>query len=173
MKILLCLLSLCLPFSSFFSPAHDPFVDAGSSSLRWYVKRNSTHSIPDLPVEFSSLSDYDGYYADLLHPDEKFLYLTFDAGYENGNVEKILDTLRDKEVPGAFFVLSHFVKSETDLIERMLEEGHLVCNHTAHHHNMAYADGEKMKGELTALENVFREQTGRELSMNLPSITRV
>ena len=164
MKFLLCLLSLCLPFSSVATPVRKPFVETGSSSLRWYVKRNSTHTVPELPSEFANLSEYGGYYADTFHPVEKVLYLTFDAGYENGNVEKILDTLKEKEVSGAFFVLSHFVKSETDLIERMLNEGHLVCNHTAHHYNMANADKQKMKAELTALENVFKEKTGREIA---------
>ena len=164
MKFLICLLSLCIPFSSAPSHLNGRFIESGSNALRWYVKRNADHQIPALPSEFSNLSDYDGYYADLRHPDEKVLFFTFDAGYENGNVAKILNTLNKKEVPGAFFVLSHFVKKETDLVNRMIDEGHLVCNHTAHHQNMAYADAEKMKDELTTLERVFKEKTGHEIA---------
>ncbi len=161
MKWLACLLSVLIPLSG--SPAASP-VARDCTEMRWYVKRNSEHRVPDLPAEFSSLSDYDGYYADRDHPDDPVLYLTFDAGYENGNVAKILDTLKEKSVPGAFFILSHFLVANPELVARMLDEGHLVCNHTAHHHNMARATDDEMRRELSDLEILFREKTGREIA---------
>ena len=65
--------------------------------------------------------------------DNKVIYLTFDAGYENGNVEKILDTLKKENVPAAFFLLDNIILKNTDLVIRIAEEGHLVCNHTKNH----------------------------------------
>ena len=88
------------------------------------------------------------------------VYLTFDAGYENGNVEKILNTLRDTGTPGAFFILSHFAKANPELVRRMAAEGHLVCNHTASHKNLSHAGKEQIAGELSALEAACEEATG-------------
>lgn len=165
MKLLACLLSILIPLSTpVAATANDRPCACENCGLRWYVKRNQTHTVPELPAEFSSLADYGGYYADTERQNEKVLYLTFDAGYENGNVEKILDTLKEKNVPGAFFILSHFLVANPDLVNRMLDEGHLVCNHTAHHHNMARASDDEMRRELTDLETLFRERTGREIA---------
>lgn len=164
MKLIACLLSLLIPLSApvaprrEISPAH-----SDGTTLRWYVKRNREHKTPELPPEFSCLNEYDGFYVDPA-PDAKFVYLTFDAGYENGNVAKILDTLKEKDVPGAFFILSHFLEANPDLVERMLNEGHLVCNHTARHHNMAKASDGEMKRELIELETLFKEKTGRGIA---------
>lgn len=165
MKLVACLLSFLIPFSS--APATVPSVGASrvGTALRWYVKRNTEHETPELPPEFSCLAEYDGFYADLRRePDDRVLYLTFDAGYENGNVVKSLDTLKEKNVPGAFFILSHFLAANPELVDRMLNEGHLVCNHTARHHDMAKASREEMKRELTDLETLFKEKTGREIA---------
>ena len=166
MKLIACLLSILIPLST---PASAPPCAGRHPSdavcLRWYVKRNPDHVTPELPSEFSRLTEYDGYYADTsCGEDGKVMYLTFDAGYENGNVEKILDTLKEKDVPGAFFILSHFLTANPGLVERMIDEGHLVCNHTARHRNMAKSSDEEMKRELTDLETLFRERTGREIA---------
>lgn len=163
MKFLACVLSFLIPFSATAAsaPVSRP-TSCTESELRWYVKRNAEHRTPDLPAEFSCLADYGGYYADT--GGDKTLYLTFDAGYENGNVEKILDTLKEKNVPGAFFILSHLLVANPELVERMLAEGHLVCNHTAHHHNMARATDDEMRRELFDLETLFREKTGKEIA---------
>ena len=98
-------------------------------------------------------------------PDEKVVYLTFDAGYENGNVEKIVDTLDRHGIKGAFFVLPHFVKQNSALVARMIDSGHLICNHSTTHKDMsAVCDAEAFKKELEGVENTFRETTGKELS---------
>ena len=165
MKLIACLLSVLIPLST--PAAKTPLKPSSESvdvGMRWYVKRNSEHRIPDLPSEFSRLQEYGGYYADSEHPEDKTVYLTFDAGYENGNVARVLDALNEKKVPGAFFILSHFLTANPDLVRRMLDEGHLVCNHTARHHDMAKATDEEMRRELTDLEELFREKTGREIA---------
>lgn len=164
MKMLACLLSVLIPLSSPVANLPASRSVADRSELRWYVKRNGEHRVPDLPAEFSSLDEYGAYYADTKKEGEKVLYLTFDAGYENGNVERILDVLSEKKVPGAFFILSHFLNANPDLVGRMIDEGHLVCNHTAHHRNMARATPDEARRELLDLETLFREKTGREMA---------
>jgi peptidoglycan-N-acetylmuramic acid deacetylase len=113
------------------------------------------------------IEQYNGYYVDRKHGDdceEKVIYLTFDAGYENGNIEKILDVMSQKQVKGAFFVLSNLVDKNTDLVIRMADEGHLVCNHTSTHKDMSQiTDIEEFGAELTALENLYKQKTGREV----------
>ena len=94
--------------------------------------------------------------------EEKVLYLTFDAGYENGNVAKIMDVLRDEKVPGAFFVLSHFVSENPELMERMTKEGHLICNHTARHKDMSRTDRKTFEEELRRLEDCVEKYTGQK-----------
>ena len=95
---------------------------------------------------------------------EKVLYLTFDAGYENGCTAKILDTLKEKQVPAAFFLVGNYIERNADLVRRMVEEGHIVGNHTMHHYDMSkLGSQETFSKELTDLENLFRETTGKDL----------
>ena len=138
-----------------------------SDSKSWYCKRNSEHKQPVLDSDMRFIEQYGGYYVDRAHDDDcsdKVVYLTFDAGYENGNVEKILDVLAKKQVKGAFFVLGHLVEDNTSLVMRMANDGHLVCNHTYSHPDMSKKSTlEEFKTEISTLEDVYREKTGREL----------
>lgn len=137
------------------------FLHAGAApqALCWYTKRNDRHEQPQIPSEFGFVEKY-GFFVDRARGDtatEKVLYLTFDAGYENGNVEKILDVLERTQTTGAFFLLSHFVKSRPDLVCRMQRAGHLVCNHTASHKNLSFADSKTVAQEIGALEAACEE----------------
>lgn len=97
--------------------------------------------------------------------DDKVIYLTFDAGYENGNVEKILDALKDHNATGAFFVLDNIIMRNPDLVKRMSDEGHLVCNHTAKHHDMTkITSKDQFAKELKTLEDAYFELTGRDMA---------
>ena len=108
------------------------------------------------------LKSYDAAY--IGDTQEKVLYLTFDAGYENGCTEKILDVLKKHQVPAAFFLVGNYMEKNADLVRRMVEEGHTVGNHTMHHYDMSKLDSrETFAKELTALEDLYREITGQEL----------
>ena len=97
-------------------------------------------------------------------PAEKVIYLTFDAGYENGCTEKILDVLKDHEIPAAFFLVGNYMDRNADLVRRMVSEGHIVGNHTLHHPDMSkITDKAAFEAELTGLEEKFREVTGADL----------
>ena len=96
--------------------------------------------------------------------NKKVLYLTFDAGYENGCTAKILDTLKEKQVPAAFFLVGNYIRQSPDLVRRMVAEGHTVGNHTMHHYDMSrLSDKAAFSKELTDLEALYKETVGQEL----------
>ncbi len=144
-------------------------VAAAGEATGWYFQHSKNGEQMPPPPELAYLEQYDGYYADHRHSsmedEDKVLYLTFDAGYENGNVAKVLDTLQAENVPGAFFILEGLVKHDPDLVQRMGDEGHLVCNHTASHRDMTKVDDiEEFRTELGRMERVYTELTGKKLS---------
>lgn len=95
---------------------------------------------------------------------QKVLYLTFDAGYENGCTGRILDTLQKHNVKAAFFLVGNYIERNGDLVRRMVQEGHTVGNHTMHHYDMSrIQEPQAFAKELTDLEALFRETTGQEL----------
>lgn len=134
--------------------------------LHWYLQRNDCHKPPVLPQDLALIRDYDGWYVnDDVPQGDKVIYLTFDAGYENGNIEKILDVLKQHDAQAAFFILSHLVTANTELVMRMENEGHLLCNHTANHKNMAkITDYDAFAKELLEMERVYTEATGKTLA---------
>ena len=91
---------------------------------------------------------------------EKVLYLTFDCGWENGCTSKVLDTLKEKNVPAAFFCTLDHIKSSPELIARMINEGHTVGNHSAKHPNFAEISRQRMADEILTCENYLRENFG-------------
>ena len=96
---------------------------------------------------------------------ERVIYLTFDSGYENGCTAQILDVLKAHNVKAAFFLVGNYMERNADLVRRMVEEGHIVGNHTMHHYDMSkLSDKAAFTKELTDLENLYRETTGQELA---------
>ena len=138
---------------------------SAAASHTWYIKRRGGER-PDFPSDACELAKYNAYYIDekASTMGDKKIYLTFDAGYENGNVERILNTLRDNGVPAAFFILDNLIYKNPELIVRMQNEGHLVCNHTKNHKNLTAKTKEEIEEDLSALETVCLEQTGVHMS---------
>ncbi len=92
--------------------------------------------------------------------EDKVLYLTFDCGYENGNTEIILDVLNEKKVPAAFFCTLYHIKSEPELIARMINEGHIIGNHSDKHPDFSSISRERMAREIENVENYLRTNFG-------------
>ena len=88
----------------------------------------------------------------------KVCYLTFDCGYEYGATAKILDALRDKQAPGAFMLTGPYVRTQHDLIRRMLDEGHLVGNHTNNHLDMTTLTVDEVIDEMRQVEKDYKAQ---------------
>ena len=105
------------------------------------------------------LEKYGGLALDTKSSD-KVLYLTFDCGYENGYTSKVLDALKEKNVPAAFFVTLTYIKSSPDLITRMIKEGHIVGNHSNTHPCFANISREKMAQEIQDVDNYLRTKFG-------------
>ena len=144
-------------------------ISTNASALSWYCKRNNTHTQPELGKDLKIAENYDVYWCDKNHTsmidDDKVIYLTFDAGYENGNIEKILDALKEENVKATFFILDNMIIKNHDLVKRMIDEGHTVANHTLKHKDMSkitnIIDFEK---ELSSLEKLYEEAFGISMS---------
>ncbi len=157
-KALLRFISLLLAVMSLLPVS----ASASGECISWYVKRNGNLR-PVFSPELSAVERYGAYYMDKKRSDsdtERVIYLTFDAGYENGNVEKVLNVLKEKDAPAAFFVLDNLILKNPELIKRMRAEGHLICNHTKNHRNLSAASEEEIARDLTALEDICCEKTG-------------
>ena len=108
---------------------------------------------------------YDAYY---IMPNSNTIYLTFDEGYENGYTSQILDTLKEKNVKAVFFVTMSYVKSEPKLVQRMIDEGHVVGNHSVKHKSMPTLSIDRMVQEVMDLHNYMLEHYGYEMTLFRP-----
>lgn len=127
----------------------------------WGLKRNNDNKQPEMPSGIAATLDMYGAYW-IGSPKEKVVYLTFDEGYENGYTPKILDALKANDVKAAFFVTGHYLKTQPDLVRRMVDEGHIVGNHTDTHPSLPDISDEQIKKELEAVEKRYEEVTGRK-----------
>ena len=135
----------------------------GASSGNWGLSFQEEGQCPQGNASIEELAEYNAYYAQ--DTEEKVLYLTFDAGYENGNTETILNALKKHNVSATFFVVGTYIESEPELIQRMVDEGHTVGNHTWHHPDMSGIETmEEFTKELTDVEDAFRQTTGQEMT---------
>jgi peptidoglycan-N-acetylmuramic acid deacetylase len=155
-----CFWAFLFIFSFIFIRDSALYADAAQS---WYCKREKAHVRPSADPGMAYIKEENGFFIGR-DPDEKVLYLTFDAGYENGNIARILDTLKSHNAEGAFFILENLIRRNPELVERMKSEGHLVCNHTARHKDMTKLSDEEIEKELRTLETLYSETFGATLA---------
>lgn len=138
-----------------FAPVSSPVVNTSN----WGLSFQEEGQAPIGNASVEELKNYNAYYRN--PTDEKILYLTFDAGYENGNTAPILDALKKHNAPATFFVVGTYVENNPELIQRMVSEGHTVGNHTYSHPDMsAIASKEAFEKELSSVEDAYKEITG-------------
>lgn len=158
-RVLICfglLLGACMAVSAAFA---DHLVIAAGS---WGLSFQTEGKPPVGNTSQTALAQYDAAY--LGDTKEQVLYLTFDAGYENGCTGQILDVLKAHQVPAAFFLVGNYLEQNPELVQRMVDEGHTVGNHTWHHYDMSkIADQATFTQELTMVEEKFKEITGQEM----------
>lgn len=136
---------------------------AADTGVSWGLNFHTPDGIPLGSATRQELREQNAFY--LGDPSERTLYLTFDAGYENGYTAQILDVLKKHKAKAAFFLVGNYLKTEPELVSRMLREGHTVGNHTMTHPDMAaITDEEAFCKELTGLEELFEQTTGQKLS---------
>ena len=142
-------------------------VEVSNIKIGWGIKRNDNNLQPDLGSTNKSLIDkYNG--IAMGNNEEKVIYLTFDLGYEAGYTSKVLDTLKEKNVQGTFFKTAHYLNTASDLVERMINEGHIVGNHTVNHKSMPDLSDEEIKNELMKLNQAVYEKFGYEMKYMRP-----
>ena len=129
----------------------------------WGLKFNGEGEPPTGNASSAQLSQFDAVY--MGDPAEKVLYLTFDAGYENGCTEKILDTLKAHQVQATFFLVGDYLERNPDLVRRMASEGHTVGNHTMNHPDMSKIQNQDaFARELEDMAQLYQQITGQTLS---------
>ena len=138
-----------------------------NDKIGWGIKRNDNHNQPDLGSTNKALIDkYNG--IAMGNKEDKSIYLTFDCGYEAGYTAKILDTLKEKNVKGTFFITAHYLNTAPDLVERMINEGHIVGNHTVNHKSMPDLSDDEINSELMKLNQSLYEKFGYEMRYMRP-----
>ena len=128
----------------------------------WGFGKIENHSRPSEPEGLQNT--FEKYSAKWLLDDEKKIALTFDEGYENGFTPKILDTLKEKNVKAVFFVTYDFARENPELVKRMIDEGHVVGNHSYHHYAMDELDKDTAREEITFLHNYIKEKHNYTMS---------
>jgi len=148
-------------FSIFFVQIAQAQTSSLSNELKkWYYNPNSQNA-PPTAQEQINLEQFDAYY--LGNTEKKEIYLTFDEGYENGFTAKILDVLKEKNVPAAFFVTKTYIDYNPDLVQRMVNEGHIVANHTVRHKSSPTLSDDEMKKEINDTAAAFKTLMNAEM----------
>ncbi|MDQ0200627.1 delta-lactam-biosynthetic de-N-acetylase [Neobacillus ginsengisoli] len=156
MRKFLCILSLLLlmtPHVTYGAVSNQPF--------HWGIKRASNEQPAEAGAQLDQLiAKYGAFYKS--DTKAKTLYLTFDNGYENGYTSKILDVLKKEKVPATFFVTGHYLLSAPELAKRMVEEGHIIGNHSWHHPDMTAISDARIQEELEKVRVKTKELTGQK-----------
>lgn len=142
---------------------HKQEVMSRSVEENWGLGFSTPGQPPKANATAEQLKQYDAYY--IGDTNKKVIYLTFDAGYENGYTSAILDALKKHNVPATFFIVGNYIKTSPDLVKRMIDEGHTVGNHTYNHPNMSKMNSmETFRKELEDLEIAFEKATGQKMA---------
>ena len=152
------------------SPYFQEFANLGIEQVPWGPGTNFDET--GKPIACVGLqAEYSKWNTDFYRDGEQHkgkVYLTFDEGYENGYTSKILDVLKEKGVSAVFFVTLSYAKSEPELIRRMIDEGHVVGNHSARHPNMTKITMEEMYAEVADLHKYISENFGYDMYLFRP-----
>lgn len=141
-----------------FLPQTIPTAASGS----WGLSFQQEGETPVGNASIEELAAFDAFYAK--DTDEKILYLTFDAGFENGNTAPILEALKKHNAPATFFVVGTYLENNPDLVKQMVAEGHTVGNHTYHHKDMSQISvKDAFAEELQSVETFYKEITGEDM----------
>lgn len=130
-------------------------------------KKSRNGALPSIAEEGFEplLNKYDAIFTG--DPARKSLYLTFDNGYENGFTERILDVLKEKNVPATFFVTGHYANDQPELIRRMVNEGHIVGNHSWSHPDLTRVSDADIREELNKVSELVAELSGQKRTVYL------
>ena len=138
-----------------------------NQKIGWGIKRNHNHAQPDLGSKNKQLIDeYKGIAVG--NSEKKYVYLTFDEGYEAGYTPRILQILKDNDVKATFFLTAHYINTQEELVKEMINEGHIIGNHTVNHKSLPELTEEKVRSEVMELHQVVQEKFNYEMKYLRP-----
>ena len=125
-------------------------------------EKNRTTGALDFNSRYSQLG------AKAIDTDDSKITLTFDQGYENGYTAQILDTLKEKKVTAVFFLLKDYAEKNPELVQRMIDEGHIIGNHSVHHWSMPALDDKTCESEITDMHKYVKDKFGYDMKLFRP-----
>lgn len=135
--------------------------------LAWGFRRGENHKQASLDTASEKvIREFEG--ISMGNPNSQKIYLTFDCGYEAGYTEAILDALAENDVKASFFITAHYLNTAGDIVKRMIEEGHIVGNHTVNHKCLPNISDDEIKKEVMDLHNSLYEKFGYEMTYFRP-----
>ena len=138
-----------------------------NKKIEWGIKRAKNNMQPDVGEINKKVLEENG--GICLGSDiKKVIYLTFDEGYEAGYTESILNTLKENNVKATFFITAHYLNTASDLVERMINEEHIVANHTCSHPSMPSISNEEIEKEIMQLHQSVNEKFNYEMKYIRP-----
>lgn len=141
--------------------------DFDKKAIGWGIKRANNNMQPDVGESNKKLLEENNGIC-LGKSTEKNIYLTFDEGYEAGYTEKILNTLKENNIKATFFITSHYLNTASEKVERMINEGHIVGNHTCSHPSMPSKTNEEIENEIMKLHQAVYEKFNYEMKYLRP-----
>jgi peptidoglycan-N-acetylmuramic acid deacetylase len=138
-----------------------------NKKIGWGIKRNDNHEQPDLGKTNQTLLEENKGIC-LGSNEKKNIYLTFDEGYEAGYTPKILDVLKQNNVKATFFITAHYLNTQSDLVKQMIDEGHIVGNHTVNHKSMPSLTQEQINSEVMDLHKAIYSKFEYEMKYLRP-----
>ena len=142
-------------------------VALSNTKIEWGIRRGVNGEQPDLGSKNKQLIEkYNG--MAMGYKESKNIYVTFDLGYEAGYTAKILDVLKENNVTAAFFITAHYVNTASDLVQRMIDDGHIIGNHTVNHKSMPSLSQKNLTDEIMNLHTAIYEKFGYEMRYMRP-----
>ena len=138
-----------------------------NKKIEWGIKRNDNHEQPDVGSNNKKILEQNNGIC-LGNKEKKYIYLTFDEGYEAGYTSQILKTLNENQVKATFFITAHYVNTQPDLVNQMIQEGHIIGNHTVNHKSMPELTEEKIRTEVMDLHQVIQEKFNYDMKYIRP-----
>lgn len=168
---ILIILSTCLAFiikeKSNVKTVETSAQSLSTKKIGWGIKRNDNHKQPDLGKMNKEIIEKNNGIA-MGNSNDKYIYLTFDEGYEAGYTKQILSTLKETNVKAAFFITAHYLNTQPELVKQMIDEGHIVGNHTVNHKSMPTLTEKQINSEVMDLHKSIYNQFGYEMKYIRP-----
>lgn len=145
--------------------ASGAYAELDGTRNSWWFRRK-TNQVPSGSGEKFKIAEYDGYYRnENVTEEEKVIYITIDCGYGSSNTPVMLDIFKKHDVKVTFFVTEFFVDANPEYLNRMLDEGHMVGNHSVSHADMTKLTEQEVYDEIIGCEDAFYEATGQQINM--------